>query len=199
MNNNIIPSDDLPSKVKRGRPKRTSALPKYPLETPANIDAFLDKSLVDQLNQKYIDNQFSNYKEIQQWLSEHKIEVSVSTIALYGANLHSQIQKLKTAIIQAKLIIHETDDDAAIETAIQRISYQKILNRLIDIQNIDHLSFPDICKCIKLMSDSALIQSRIKREITDKIEHRLMNLENKRDLHQDTIDKIRQEIYGLVY
>ena len=76
----------------------------------SKIDTELTDALRDELNDKLINNRFSDYKGLEAWLAEQGFSISHAAIHRHGQGLKERLQRNIANATQATLILKECPD-----------------------------------------------------------------------------------------
>lgn len=151
-----------------------------------------------ELEKRLIQNSFSGYSEMSEWLAEQGFEISRSAVWRHGKKFEDRLRALKIATDQAKAIAEASEDDAgSLNDAIIRLVQTKMFDLLMDLDTEDK-NLPKIGQAVAKLSQAAVSQKKWKQEMSEKIKAQAASAVEKEAKRQgasaDTIDKLREAI-----
>lgn len=165
-------------------------------QLPQEIKEWLDKALVQ--------GSFSGYEALSEALKEKGFNISKSSIHRYGQCFEDNLAALKLATEQAKAIVESSpDDEGNMNEALIRLVQQKSFQILTQLEIDDDKKLASIGHMVSSLTKSSVAVKKYAAEVRNKIEAKFKTLETesksgKAKLDQETLRRVREEIYGIV-
>jgi DNA anti-recombination protein RmuC len=166
------------------------------LQLPPEVKEWLDQNLIE--------SNFSGYQALSEALEEKGYSVSKSSIHRYGKGFESSLAAVKLATEQAKAIVESSpDNEGAMNEALIRLVQQKSFEVLTKLESDDNKALTNIGHMVSSLAKSSVTVKKHAAEIRAKVEEKFNSLEEaskmgKDGLHQETLRRIREEIYGII-
>lgn len=175
---------------------------------PRSRIAKLPEETRSELNRRLQKNSFSGYEALSEWLKEEGYEISRSAVQAYGSAFEQKMGALRLATEQAKAIADAAADNGnAMGEALVMLAQEKAFQVLLDLEiNAEDQSFAQLTRSIADLNRAAVQQKKFAQEFRDKLAAKFSELEKEthdngvegRTLDPKTLERIRQEIYGIV-
>lgn len=166
------------------------------LQLPTEVKEWLDQNLIE--------NNFSGYEALSNVLAEKGYSISKSSIHRYGKDFESSLAAVKLATEQAKAIVESSpDNEGNMNEALIRLVQQKSFEVLTKLESDDSKALANIGQMVSSLAKSSVTVKKYAAEIRAKIEEKFKTLEaasttGKNGLDQETLRRVREEIYGIV-
>lgn len=165
----------------------------------------LPNEVRERLDILLVENGFSNYVALAEWLQQQGFEISKSTLHRYGSAFEEKLGALRIATQQAQAIAEAVgDDENALGDALVRLTQQKAFEVLMQLQveDVSDVDLPKLARAISDLNRSAVQQKKWQIETRDKVEAKLRELEQSnhplsQSIDPHTLKRVREEIYGL--
>ncbi len=168
----------------------------------------LPPELKEELDRLLIENGFSDYRGLADFLTERGHPISHAAVHRYGEEFEAKMMAIKLVTEQAKAICGTVgDDEGAVNDALIRLVQQKAFDVLMKMQanDSDTLAkvFPKMGLMVARLSRASVIQKKWQAETREKVKKAVQNIEDKtksrkKSLDPETLRIIREEIYGIV-
>jgi len=164
-------------------------------QLPDNVRAELERNLVN--------NVFSDYHALADWLIEQGFSISKSAVHRYGQEFEKQLSAIKLATEQARSIVESVgDDENLLADALTRLTQQKAFQALInlDLEADEDLSLTKLGQMVAALNRTSISLKKYQLEIRDKIEAKFKALDaegGKSKLDPETLRRVREEVYGI--
>lgn len=121
----------------------------------------------EELDRRLIENHFSGYVELSEWLDGLGYSISKSTAHKYGQELEERINQLQRATEQAKIIAESVgDDENAMGEALSRLAQHKAFEVLMHASgDPEKISFPALCRAIADLNRSSISVKQYRAEV----------------------------------
>jgi hypothetical protein len=164
-------------------------------QLPGEIRAELDRRLVA--------SGFGGYVQLSDWLAEQGLEISKSSLQRYGSQFEKKLGALRVASQQAKAIAEAVGDDQnAMGEALVNLAQEKAFQVLMDMDiDAETQDFSKLTRSIAELNRAAVQQKKFAEEVRAKVEAKFKSLEEgatAKGLDAETLNRVRQEIYGLL-
>lgn len=167
---------------------------------PSKCD-LLPEEVKTQLNQKLVEQAFSRYEDLSEWLDTIGYEISKSAIHRYGKEFKSQLEAIKLATEQAKAIAEVCDDDAnLLGDALNRLAQQKAFRVLQEVEPADDVDFTRLVSAIATLNRSSSDGKKFKTQMQKQAKKTAEEVEKVAQdggLSADTISAIKSKILGI--
>lgn len=136
------------------------------------------------------------YRDIADWITKQGHGISKSAIGKYGKNFLSKLERLRVAREQAKTIVAEAKDGPALEMteAANQMAVQIILERLINMDDLENAKSTEVLKALALLERSAVQREKLKFDFNrgvDAAEERILSrLQAELAKQPELLDKI---------
>ncbi|MFA5596877.1 MAG: DUF3486 family protein [Pusillimonas sp.] len=166
------------------------------LQLPPEVKEWLDQNLIE--------SNFSGYEALSDALSEKGYSISKSSIHRYGKDFEASLAAIKLATEQAKAIVESSpDNEGNMNEALIRLVQQKSFEVLTKLEPDDGKALANIGNMVSSLAKSSVAVKKYAAEIKSKIEEKFKILETastsgKSGLDQETLRRVREEIYGIV-
>lgn len=157
-----------------------------------------------ELNKRLIENSFSDYVGLAEWLNEQGYEISKSSVHRHGQELEKNLEAIKIATEQAKEIANTIgDDENALGDALGRLAQQKTFQALLALEHTEDLNLVQLTRAIADLNRSSISMKKFRSEFKQKIEAKLKELDSEKSegtgkIDPKTLEIIRKEIYGIL-
>lgn len=164
-------------------------------QLPADVRSEFETRLVQQ--------GFSGYDELTEWLAEQGFEISRSSVHRYGQKFEQRLSALKVATDQAKAIAEASqDDEGAMNDAIIRLVQTKTFETLVELES-DDPNLPKIGQMVAKLAQASVRQKKWQAQAKEKIAAKLDKMAEKDDagkggLTPELANTIRREILGVL-
>jgi len=164
----------------------------------------LPEEIKQDLDKRLVRDGFCNYQALSDWLAEKGYQISRSSLQRYGQQFEEKLAALKIATEQARAITDVIgDEEGAMNEALIRLVQQRAFDVLVKLQEDDETGLlPKIGVMVAKLSKAAVDQKKWQREVKEKAEQAVKNIEKKatgkRSLDPETMKIIKEEIYGII-
>lgn len=164
-------------------------------QLPAEIRAELERRLIQ--------NGFSGYQDLEDWLRSLGFEISRSSLHRHGQKFEERVQALKLATEQAKAIVTAApDEEGAVSDALMRLVQEKLFQVLLDFQ-LDPkkpINIANAAKAVAQLSRATVTQRKWQAEVRERAQEAAeaaAKIAKKGGLSGDAVDEIRRRILGI--
>lgn len=167
---------------------------------PSKCD-LLPEEIKSELNQKLVEQAFSGYDDLSEWLEGIGYEISKSAIHRYGKEFKVQLEAIKVATEQAKAIAEVCEDDANLMgDALNRLAQQKAFRVLQEVEPADDIDFTRLVSAIATLNRSSSDGKKFKTQMQQqakKMAEEVEKVAHDGGLSADTISAIKSKILGI--
>ena len=165
-------------------PRRAKVL-KLPRELRARLDALL------------IENGFSGYEQLADWIAEQGHPIGKSTLHRYGAVLERRIEQTRLATQQAEaLLAASPDDDGALAEATLRQVQADMFDLLLAAEQGDMKQVATAGRALAEVARASISLRRERRQVLKEAAQAANKVAVKAGLSTDTASAIRAAIEG---
>ncbi len=163
----------------------------------------LPPEIQEELNKKLIENTFSGYDGLEDWLEGMGFQISKSAIHRHGQEFEKKLVALKLATDQAKAVVDGSpDDEGAMSEALIRLMQQKAFDTLMNLSGDQDISLTALGRMIADLSRASISQKKFMEEVRGKIAAKFQELKKeakgkKSGLDRATLARAMKEIYGV--
>jgi len=168
----------------------------------------VDSGTREKLNKKLVENGFSQYIDLADWLSEQGYTISKSSIHRYGKKLAQEYQAIAIAQSQAQVIAETLgDDEEAMSIALTKISQNKLMDAVVGVDVGAYLeedvvkNLPKLVGAIVKLNQSSVNLKKFQWEQKRRAElaaKEITQVAISGGLSDTSIDLIQQQIMGVV-
>ncbi|MDR2837746.1 MAG: DUF3486 family protein [Azonexus sp.] len=165
-----------------------------------------------ELRQRLIDNGFTDYQGLADWLAERGFEISKSSVHRFGSKIERRLAAIKASTEAARLVTEAAGDDQdARSEAVIALVQTEMFDSIVAIQEADELDDPaerlalmsSAAKNIATLARASIAQKKFRLDLQARIKARLDDLETearsgKSGLDLLTLQRISGEVYGLL-
>lgn len=141
------------------------------------------------------------YDDVVGWLNERGYQISRSAVGRYGKDFMARLENLKVVEEKAKAIVSEVGDALAMEEAAAKIFTQKVLEHLLQIDDLSGQKFGSLMAAFAKLQASSATRERLKADVDKKASKaagEVKKLVEKGGLSKDAVEAIEREILGIV-
>lgn len=161
----------------------------------------LPEDVKKELDKKLVDNHFSGYLDLEKWLRGQGFEISKSSIHRYGSKFKQQLEGIRIATEQAKIIVAESDDENDMADALSRMAQEKLFKVLVDMEDIpDDIELPKLVKAIATLNRSSVSVKKYQSEVRQKIrdaESQITKIGNSNGIKESVMEQIKKSMLGI--
>lgn len=169
---------------------------------PRNLVYELPQNIKQELDQKLVANHFSNYKQLESWLRGLGFEISKSSIHRYGYKFQQQLENIRLATEQAKIIAQEADDENDMADALSRLAQEKMFHVLVDLDpdEIKGIELPKLVRAIAALNSSSVNVKKYKAEVAVKLKKAQEKIESigiNSGIKESVMEQIKKSMLGI--
>ncbi len=161
----------------------------------------LPEEIKKELDTQLVKNQFSGYLELERWLREEGYEISKSSIHRYGSKFKKQLETIKLATEQAKVIANECDDENDMADALSRLAQQKLFQVLVDLEDVpDDIELPKLVTAIATLNRSSVNVKKYSQEVKEKVKKAQEQIDDigvKSGIPESVMENIKNSMLGI--
>ncbi|WP_299378490.1 DUF3486 family protein [uncultured Kiloniella sp.] len=163
----------------------------------------LPSDVREDLERQLVQNSFSKYRELSEWLAEQGFQISKSSLHSYGQNFEERLGSLKRVSEQARVVVSENpDDDGAVNDALIRLVQEKAFTLLLEMEvDAKDVNLPKLMKVIADLSRASVSQKRLASEVRQQAREEAAkiatNAARQNGFTEDQAAFIRAEILGV--
>lgn len=155
-----------------------------------------------ELERRLVERGFADYDGLAEWLAERGFEVHRSSVYRYGSAFEKRVKAMQAATMQARAIVEATpDDDGAMSEALMRLTQEKVFDILLQIEvDPETVDLHKLTRSVADMQRASVTLRRYQAEVRKRAEAAAAALDTAAKggkLTQETLDRIRSEIYGI--
>jgi hypothetical protein len=154
-----------------------------------------------ELDRKLVANHFSGYQDLEKWLREEGFEISKSAIHRYGCKFKKQVETIRIATEQAKVIAAECDDENDMADALSRLAQQKLFQVLVELEDIpEDIELPKLVTAIATLNRSSVNVKKYKNEIKAKLKlaaEQVQNIGIRNGIEDSVMEQIKNSMLGI--
>jgi hypothetical protein len=164
---------------------------------------FLPDETKQELDRKLIANHFSGYQDLEKWLREQGFEISKSAIHRYGCKFKKQVETIRIATEQARVIAAECDDENDMADALSRLAQEKLFNVLVqlDVEDIpEDIELPKLVNAIATLNRSSVNVKKYKNEVKAKLKlaaEQVGNIGIRNGIEDSVMEQIKNSMLGI--
>ncbi len=131
----------------------------------------LPDDIREELEQKLIASNFSDYRALESWLAEQGFEITKSSLQRWGSKLEERLHGIKVATEQAKAICAASpDDDGAMSDALMRLVQEKLFQLLLNLEvDPDSIELPKLTRAIADICRGTVTLKKYQGEVRSKM------------------------------
>ena len=166
----------------------------------------LPEEIRTELNKQLIQNNFSDYEALSQWLSQKGCQISRSSVAYYGRKFRVEIESLRQNTEQTAALAEVLKDDPndighTLIELVKHKAFQVLLN--IDLeqeQEEGKIKFTELARLIASLSKSDIELRKYRQSLKEKAEAAIEKVDSlqKKGLSPEIAAQIRAQILGMV-
>ncbi|MDK2902466.1 MAG: hypothetical protein PWQ93_385 [Clostridiales bacterium] len=161
----------------------------------------LPDELVEAVNQKLVEGY--TYQQVTDWLNEMGHSIGKSSVARYGKDFLSRLERLRVIKDQARAIVEESGDRPATEMAeaANQLAMQLITETLMKVDEVSTDDINKIFNALAKLESSGVQRERLKLDYKQKIDkavNRIEEVGKKKGLDPETLQIIKEQVYGIV-
>ena len=161
----------------------------------------LPEEVKQELDTKLQENHFSGYRNLELWLRQQGFEISKSAIQRYGVKFKRQVETIRIATEQAKVIAQECDDENDMADALSRLAQQKMFNILVDMEDLpEDIELPKLVTAIATLNRSSVNIKKYRSEVKAKVEAAKTQMEKigiQNGIQESVMEKIKNSMMGI--
>jgi Protein of unknown function (DUF3486) len=154
-----------------------------------------------ELDRKLVANHFSGYQDLEKWLREEGFEISKSAIHRYGCKFKKQVETIRIATEQAKVIAAECDDENDMADALSRLAQQKLFQVLVELEDIpEDIELPKLVTAIATLNRSSVNVKKYRYDIKAKIKLAQKEIEDigiRSGIEESVMEQIKNSMLGI--
>jgi hypothetical protein len=154
-----------------------------------------------ELDRKLIANHFSGYLDLEKWLREEGFEISKSAIHRYGRKFKGQVETIRIATEQARVIAAECDDENDMADALSRLAQQKLFQVLVELEDIpEDIELPKLVSAIATLNRSSVNLKKYRYDVKAKIKLASKEIENigiRSGIEESVMEQIKNSMLGI--
>jgi hypothetical protein len=165
------------------------------MQLPEATKAELDRLLVQ--------NGFSDYQGLADWLNEQGFEISKTAVHRYGQRFEERLGLLRVASEQAKAIAEQVgDDDGAMNEAVTALAMEKCFQVLMNLnaEDVEGIRLPSLAKAIADLSKSRVQVQKYRDQVREKVlavADEVTSTAREKGLSPEVAGDIRAKILGI--
>lgn len=138
------------------------------------------------------------YDDIVEWASKKGYTISRSAVGRYGKDFSARLERLKVVEEKARAIVSEVGDALAMEEAAAKIFTQKVLEHLLQVEDLEGQKFGSLMQAFARLQASSTQRERLKADFRKKADEVLAEAGEKKEMTKDEmLAWIRERVYGL--
>lgn len=120
------------------------------------------------------------YQEITDHINAMGADVSRSSVNRYGQKFVARMEKLRMFQDQARVIVENTKDRPALETAeaANQMAIQTILEAVLEMDDLKGAKATELFKSLALLERSAVQREKLKLDVTKSLELAVRQIKN---------------------
>jgi hypothetical protein len=128
--------------------------------------AMLPQAVRDELERRILENAFSGYQELAEWLQEQGYQIADDSVQRYGARLHERIESLDLSVQQAKAIAHAdpADRDSIVDSTIHLLNAQ-VFSTLLETEQIEQDDIARLSRTVCQLSRISIARQKWAQEM----------------------------------
>lgn len=166
----------------------------------------LPEDLRAELDQRLINNGFSDFVALSEWLNDElekrglALRVGKNSIWRHGDKFADRLDSLKLATEQAKALAAESpDDEGAMSDALIKLTQEKLFNILVnlDTEDVSKINLSNLTKGIAQLTRATVSQKKWMAEVREKAKLAAESIKKKvRDagMSDEAIELIENEV-----
>lgn len=168
--------------------------------THSRIDDELPVDIRAQINRLLVETN-ATYDDIKDFLDKKGFDISRSAIGRYGKGFMSNYQRLRIIEDKSRTLVSEAGDGLVLEETAAKMFASQIIEAQLNGE-IDMKTLVKLIGGFAALQSSSVQRERIKKEISQKAEKAVQNIEKraakKTSLDPETLKIIKEEVYGIV-
>lgn len=157
-----------------------------------------------ELERRLVASSFSGYDQLTEWLAEQGFEIHRSSVYRYGASFEKRLKAMQAATQQARAIVEATpDDEGTMSEALMRLTQERLFSILVDLEvDTDSIDLAKLARAVADLSRSTVTLRRYQAQVRERAKAAADALAAAAAaaggrVTQETLDRIRSEIYGI--
>jgi Bacteriophage Mu, Gp27 len=129
--------------------------------TRSKVLTMLPKGVRDDLNQKLIAGEFSDYRGLEKWLAGQGFRISRGSLQRYGSQFEKRLAGLSRATQQVKALAEVAPDrQGAMSDALIQLVQSRLFDVLIESENIDDAPLARFARAIADLGRATVSQKK---------------------------------------
>lgn len=131
----------------------------------------LPEELRREVDRRLLENGFSNYVEMAEWLNDLGYEISKSSLGRHGKTIKDRVDMVRIATEHARVIVEEApDDEGAMNEALLRLTQERLFQVMLafDANKIEDMDLSKITRAIADLGRASINQKKWKAEVRRK-------------------------------
>ncbi len=167
----------------------------------------LPSNVKQELNKRLLENGFSDYVALSDWLDEQGYSISKSSIHRYSKKFQKEHQAISIATEQAKVLAETIpDDEGAMAEALTRVAQNKLYDALVGLDVESYLeedtveNLPKLVGAIAKLNQSSVSLKKYQQEVRSKLKaasEEISQIVVKGGLSDTAVDAIKNRILGV--
>ena len=161
----------------------------------------LPEDIKKELDLKLVDGHFSGYVDLERWLRNKGFKVSKSSIHRYGSKFKKQLENIRLATEQAKIIATECDDENDMADALTRLAQEKMFNVLVELEDIpEDIELPKLVTAIATLNRSSVNVKKYQAEVRARVmsaQEQVEKIGFKSGVPETVMDEIKNSMLGI--
>ncbi len=138
----------------------------------SKVVTILPKDLRAELNKRLIDNSFSDYRGLEEWLRAKGYQISRGSLQRYGSDFEDRLAAISRATQQAKSIVEASPDrQGSMNSALMSLIQTRLIDVLGGSAAIDDVTLARFAQAVAHLGKATVQQKRWEEDMRARLEN----------------------------
>ncbi len=138
----------------------------------SKVVTILPKELRAELDKRLIDNAFSDYTGLEEWLRAKGYRISRASIQRYGSDFEDRLAAISRATQQAKSIVEASPDrEGSMNNALMSLIQTRLIDVLGGNEDIDDVTLARFAQAVAHLGKATVQQKRWAEDMRERLEN----------------------------
>jgi hypothetical protein len=138
----------------------------------SKVVTILPKELRAELDKRLIDNSFSDYRGLEEWLQARGYQISRGSLQRYGSDFEDRLAAISRATQQAKSIVEASPDrEGSMNNALMSLIQTRLIDVLGGNAAIDDVTLARFAQAVAHLGKATVQQKRWAEDMRERLEN----------------------------
>ena len=154
----------------------------------------LPEEIRSELERRLVGSGFAGYSDLTDWLNGQGFEVSRSSVHRHGQEIERQIEKVRAATEQAKLLVEATDSEGEMSEAVLRMVQSRMFDVFLAAESDDLTDMSKAATALAKVSRADMAVRADRRKVLKDAADRQDKALKKHGITGDLADALRRAL-----